>query len=977
MILVVMQQLRDPEKYEPAFRAIGLAHAEKVNGPAPTKVLGENPEENEKHSTRKQGSSTSQAPMLLESQSSQTTSVDWANLSLAAADPKVDQFSQMWDLLLQLAAPEVVSELAGTFFQAEREAGNQTVNHVESGSVSEEAKLVKVSEEVRLWLVQANERVASWLEAIESESVGSQSIEAQSVDSLSQGIEQLATPDTNALDAIVPDPNTLGRFPSQLAAWSALTDGGVPSASAALSDEVRQGLRIALDRRLLKSIRDASPWRSVERPSLLRTLQRASQVNLSIQATQPTLQNVLKVEVPTLTKQANDFRGRLVRMRGRPISNVSNANASNANPSIAEATSAAWGDFAYDVLWIYPDDNSQQPVCLYALKSPPNRTGDSVKSHEINSAPAGGWPVLKADQVGKINANSQSVEVTGFFIKRLAFASPRGVDIAPVIVVSHSRWVDDELPSSPTAAETEATKSIDFLSKSGAPVVPWVEPGVHRNQLRLLSEVLEEPLNAISQDSLQALTLPTPNLTDLDNNPKTDDSKTDSPLVQVLYQLPRLQKPLTGAIESNKRIGAAKLTRLSGIATEWLPIPLSGPQAMAIGKREVYRLKIEPIALNASKDQPTAPPVYALVNTIPSHWKLAGNGKTDEPIGGLMKTEPMALATGGDSASVHALAPSSIWQPVTLEGLLLETDSTAKRQIMLCDSPQWSWRWAESDEVNKPNLTRENIRPGISSDWYQLGAAGWDLSAIRFIQSLRGKPITAEESRAFYSLIDVAERISSPPKTDRSETDHTHPTITPFQALQGGPQSILGRVAAKIRIVRVTRIDVPEESNRRNLDGTEYYELDGLADIGKQVIQLKNPDGSGEIRFAGQFPMTLIAKTVPDWLLNNSIESKSKTTPEQNLQQGVWYPSINLEIEGIFYRLWSYSTGQTVKASEQMEGSELRQIGPLVAVTKWKPLLEQRKSSNPTRSLAREVMTALIVAAAIVWFFFRYRTVKK
>jgi hypothetical protein len=264
-----------------------------------------------------------------------------------------------------------------------------------------------------------------------------------------------------------------------------------------------------------------------------------------------------------------------------------------------------------------------------------------------------------------------------------------------------------------------------------------------------------------------------------------------------------------------------------------------------------------------------------------------------------------------------------------------------------------------------------NIKPGISIDWQQLGAAGWDLSGIRFIQSMRGKPIAAEEATAFYSLIDAADRMSAYPRQEALST------ISPFEALQGGPSSVLGRVAAKVRIIRVTRIDVPEESNRRNLDGNEFYELDGLADIGNQVIQLKSPDGSGDIRFAGRFPMTLVAKSVPDWLLNNSIDSKSQMSSEQNLQQGVWYPSVNVDIEGIFYRLWSYSTGQTAKASEKMEGTELRQIGPLVAVTEWKSLPTTPPTPQPARSLVRELTTALIVAAAIIWFFYRFRVVKK
>jgi hypothetical protein len=993
MILVVMQRLNDPAKYEPAFRAIGLAHPDKVNGSAGAKVL------EEKGDVRDKSAVTGLNDRVpTQSDGSAAEAFQWVDLALAAPNSDVARYSQIWESLLQLASPEVVSELAETFFQAEKFAAQESTGQpspsanldTSSESVSaalpaslsiekehtQPSKLVEVSAARRLWLTRANERMDNWLEAIKLDNQ-----EGYDVDSL--------------------EANSLGDFPSQWTAWSALTEGGVPAASAALSDQVRQGLRIALDRRLLKSIRDASPWRPVERPALLRTLQRAVNVNRSIEATGPNLQSLLKAEVPLLTKQANDLRGRLVRMRGRPISNV----------TTTEASSETWGNFAYDVLWIYPDDNSQQPVCIYALKSPAN---DSLRDSDvpggivpggISSAPAGGWPTMKAEQIGKINANSTSVEVTGFFIKRLAFASPRGVDIAPVLIVSHSRWVDDDQVDRPadrqsnslTNTQTEPSERIDFLSKSGTPITSWLEPGIHRSQLRVLNEVLADPIQTISEELLSVLTKPTLNANQLGNAPEADlvdqDGKsTDKfgPLLQVLYQMPRLQKPLLGAIDSNKKVGSATLVKQSGIALEWLPIPLNERQTIAIGHREVYRVKVQPIALaRASSAQSTdealsitdsdaKPFIYAFVNRIPSHWK-----RTPSDV-------------------------NKIWQPVLLEGLMLDRESTSN-QVMLCDAPNWSWRWAGVSAATNPepmalatgvdsstisqaapaasadgsgmptdidnssaiHSIELNIQPSISIDWQQLGAAGWDLSGIRFIQSMRGKPIAAEEATAFYSLIDAADRISNSPRQD------IHLTISPFEALQGGPSSVLGRVAAKVRIIRVTRIDVPEESNRRNLDGTEFYELDGLADIGKQVIQLKSPDGSGDIRFAGRFPMTLVTKHVPDWLLNNSIDSKSQISSEQNLQHGVWYPSVNVDIKGVFYRLWSYSTGQTAKASEKMERTELRQIGPLVAVTEWKSLPTSQTAPQPARSIVREFTTALVVAAAIVWLFYRFRVVKK
>jgi len=901
MILAVMQQLTDPAKYEPAFRAIGLAPIQTPNGHL-QKVVS-----NEKV-LAKNGDS------VIESQENgkaiEDKSIALESLALAASDQKVDEYAQMWGALLQSATPEVINELSERYFFDERSAQN---------GASDSLKIENVSETTRLWLIQANERAGRWPE----DQGGDQDLDKKTIATdISSSSESEPTTET-----------AIKLFLSQWNAWSALTDGGVPSAAAALSNEVREGLRLSLDRKLLKSVRDASPWRPVERPAMLRTLQRALEANRYCKEDDEAaririameLELIPRVEVPLLIKQPNELRGRLIRMRGRPLSNATST----------ESKSDRWGNFAYDVVWIYPEDSSQQPVCLYSLKS-----------NNFSSSPVGGWPVLKPDQVGKVNANSLSVEVTGFFLKRLAFASLRGVDIAPVLVVCNSRWIDDDeaRPNHPTQAigKVDSGSGLSLLGRTSSPMNGWHEPGIHRAQLELLNQVLAEPLIGISEETQKTIVSANFSTKEFSQDPEPLES-----ILKVMYQIPRVLRTIHGAISSNGVVGPAKLKSVRGIATQCITIPLLESQAISIGQKAIYRLRVE---LNESLESGRPNKIaYAMVNRVPDTW----------------------LAPRETTGNLENDLDSSIWQPVILNGLILNETST-DTNLLLSDAPMWSWN-KERDFLPNSTETIEKLLPKIPADWFQLGAVGWDLSAVRFVKSQAKKPIAAEESEAFYSLIHAASQLGES-RTDESAESNTLATITAMECLQGGPKSLLGRVATKIRIVRVTRIDVPEEINRQNLNGTEFYELDGLADIGQQVVSLKNPDGVGDIRFAGKFPMTLVTKSVPDWLLTKSADSA-----QHDLQQGTWYPSTNIRIEGVFYRLWSYSTGQTAKASEKVDGAELRQIGPLVAVTKWERIASDNATPAPSRSFVREVFTALAIASAGIWFFYRYqfRSIRK
>jgi hypothetical protein len=161
--------------------------------------------------------------------------------------------------------------------------------------------------------------------------------------------------------------------------------------------------------------------------------------------------------------------------------------------------------------------------------------------------------------------------------------------------------------------------------------------------------------------------------------------------------------------------------------------------------------------------------------------------------------------------------------------------------------------------------------------------------------------------------------------------------------------------------------------------------LDGLADLGDISIRLKAAHGQEDVYFQGEFPITLISKRLPPWLgLPENPSLASSTDPQASLSDDVreiaatWYPRTTVEVEGIFYRLWSFNTAQTsaiqhsnsTHSNAAVEQDRLRQIGPLVMVTNWKrPLASELPP--PNRSIVREIVTAVGISAIGIYLLYR------
>jgi hypothetical protein len=863
MILVVMQRLNDPKKYQPAFEAIGLVPSNRANFSAASNTTGSpnasssRPQRNAALLDNREGDSSSVGSI-------ETTIEARRLLSVVPESPEVDLWMQMWLRLLEPASPEVLRELAKAELSPRLSVNTEKDEPNSSTSV--------MPSNVLEWFDRTQVRVESW---------------QQEYRAMKDGSADESLPDGTDWE--------LGmKFVAQWLSWASLHRNGISLASSSLDQDLRRALHLAIDRRMLGMIDDSSPWHPHERPVFARTLQRATKIADAFDADatfrRDTLQASPMIEVNSLTKQANEYRGQLVRIIGNNVT----------NPAPTTQVIDGWGQFKYDVVWIRPVDGSQQPICLYSFRQPDP-----------------GWPKVTSSRYSESPTESKEkdiddeetplVEVSAILLKRLAYPSQRGIDVAPVLVACHVRWLPDAPYNDHHASQPQ---SASFRSRR------WIEPGEQAVNLRLLSDVFSKDLESFSSE------LPSSNLTD--PNQATENPQPVQLLASILYQMPRVSKPLAAAVPTGKKIGPAQLGSIQGRVHSLKALPIRNATAVSNEPLSIFRLQIEP---SSDIDQePADEPLthVAFVNRIPNLWN-------DQ---------------------------KELSQPVSLSGLFLDAKTeNGTTRCWIADHPDWSWRWrSESSRSSKTFL------PPLPDDWMQLGESGFDLTHADVVGNLRGKSITTHESQAFFSLIDCCDRLSM------SDSSLASPALSAIDCLRAKDPPYLRRVRSKVHVVRATRILVTDEQDRTALDGDAYYELDGLANLGNLSVQLKSTDGKDTVTFNGEYPITLIAKQLPAWL--------AVSTDASSEAPATWYPRTTVEVEGIFYRLWSFNTAQTsavgkTVSSSGVEETKLKQIGPLVAVTKWeKPLVETPFVSN--RSIVRDVMVAIGFTAIGIYAFFRW-----
>ncbi len=316
----------------------------------------------------------------------------------------------------------------------------------------------------------------------------------------------------------------------------------------------------ALDRALLDDIRDASPWRSHDRPALFRALFHAQQQSdRSVRTDLPLTPSVL------LSNSADAYRGRWVRLQGTIAK----------SPTAEVLNDPILGTIAYHSLWVHPVDPSTQPICLYVSDLPRELRGlasaEESQPTATNQQPSD--PIL---------------DFEGIFLKRLVYRSKRGLDIAPVLVVGPIALRD----SSDMLSHRLAQEKKPEVFQQPYPSIPsWRPPFQGLQNAKRLDEILQ-PIAEPFKKNLDGL---------LSREIVGKEASLPNELLQTLYQLGRWNETVRWSESAGKSLGPWKATSFYGTARRVDRVALSAAAREWFGQSSVFRVEVESLAPQRSQ----------------------------------------------------------------------------------------------------------------------------------------------------------------------------------------------------------------------------------------------------------------------------------------------------------------------------------------------------------------------------------------
>jgi hypothetical protein len=175
-----------------------------------------------------------------------------------------------------------------------------------------------------------------------------------------------------------------------------------PDEAAAIGD-----FQSLLDRLALARVVDDKPYQAVERDAWFRLLEMLEHSTLD----ELERQSVGEVGYLQLYKQPQEYRGKLVTIRGRARQAYQ-----------VDAPDNDFGIESYQVFWIRPEGGVNSPVVVYALERPE------------------GFPELGPQSAADASPIDEPVEITGFFLKRWAYPAQDGPRTAPLMLARSPRW---------------------------------------------------------------------------------------------------------------------------------------------------------------------------------------------------------------------------------------------------------------------------------------------------------------------------------------------------------------------------------------------------------------------------------------------------------------------------------------------------------------------------------------------------------
>ncbi|MFO0085088.1 MAG: hypothetical protein ACK52L_04290 [Pirellula sp.] len=641
-----------------------------------------------------------------------------------------------------------------------------------------------------------------------------------------------------------------------------------------------RSFRLALDRRFILQMQDNQTWRESEHLISLRTWQRVLQLRSELERGILNAREVPRVEVMQLVSTSNNaVRGVPIRFRGT-IALVDERN--------GHIEGKGWPAVDYRVLWLKPDEANSQPVTVY----------------------------VPVDILGKASYAelNRTVEVIGFFTKKVAYSSQRGPETAPVLFAAA---LQD--PNETTSKHSQ--RFVRWLRGLPSPKL-WQPPRDFNKPFSLVMKTVNQSVGEFASKEWES----------------TAESVSEGAL-QLLLAAQKHAPEIQQLCESDYAwpvAGNIKLKSLEGIATQVervdvleLRITNRSPAVQAMQRAEQTQF----FRITVAGEGEEATVIYC--NRIPKDWM--------------------------NQSKQHAFL-----QPFVASGFAFEESADGKiRKAIVVDDIRWKIRPNRIGEI-----AMNDWKPVLPERLQCLLVLGWDLSFRDELENLQSpiRPLASNELEPLFSLLRLVSAIgidtkSSVPQATATLTKLLENSLA--KGSKGRSKPSMEWISGKARVVRATKIPVEKAREQSWLGGDHYYELDCMADIGNVTLEM--PTENEPIIYNGEYPITILTRELPDWLQGGELASGAPSVGSDELQ--VQYPRMRVQYSGWFYRFWSYKTQEMTQAL----GSQHRQIAPLVVSHSLQLGTEIRSEKSATGLYSNLPWWIGLAVVGVIWWFIRNR----
>lgn len=235
--------------------------------------------------------------------------------------------------------------------------------------------------------------------------------------------------------------------------------------------------------------------------------------------------------------------------------------------------------------------------------------------------------------------------------------------------------------------------------------------------------------------------------------------------------------------------------------------------------------------------------------------------------------------------------------------------------------------------------------------WAMLSSAGLNLAGLMEAAARDRQRLGAEDSDAFYQMLDAARRVTE------AGADLPQPKVVQPLDLLGEPHAHTGHwLRIPVEVIRVTRVSLHDQPRRAERIGSDhYFQIDAIGDLGNVELQIPAADEAGEpVRFRNRYPVTVVATDLPPEL---------RAAMDRAGGPGAYVARVSLptEVDGFFFRLWSYE-------SDFMTRRGGDQFGPLIVAGRLRVLSppgEDPAGVNRIGWVAAAVVLAALAATVV------------